>query len=86
MTTAAPPPWRHSGGGADALRSTIIASATTDCGASLMCADCGHEFLKSIPLSDESEPAYNDKLARDLYYHMCALGRRAQPRSKRVRR
>lgn len=40
-----------------------------------MCADCGHIFVKSKPLSDESEPIDNTVLSKALWYHICAIGR-----------
>lgn len=38
-----------------------------------MCQDCGHIFVESKPLSDESEPAQNSPLAKALYYHCCKI-------------
>lgn len=58
------------------MRATIIACLTTDEGACIMCADCGHIFAESKPLSDESQPTDNVTLSKALWYHMCAMGRR----------
>lgn len=78
MTQDQAPPAATSAGGAGYLRSAIIASICNDEGACIMCADCGHIFVASKPLSDESEPAVNTELAKALWYHMCALSRRPQ--------
>jgi hypothetical protein len=56
------------------LRATIIACICTDEGACIMCADCGHIFAESRPLSDQSVPVDNVTLSRALWYHMCELG------------
>lgn len=66
-------PSLHSGGGVSRLRCDIIASTCSDMGACIMCARCGHVFLPSKPLSDESEPGDNVELAKALYYHMCTM-------------
>lgn len=58
------------------MRTTIIAGLCGDQGVSIMCADCGHIFVESNPLSDESMPIDNVSLAYVLYYHMCPIGRR----------
>lgn len=63
-------------GGVRSLRATILACRTTDEGACIMCADCGHIFAESKPLSDESVSIDNVTLAKALWYHMCAIGRR----------
>lgn len=77
------PPLADARGGASHLQAAIIASLTTDEGACIMCADCGHIFAQSVPLSDESQPVPNTVLARELYYHICALGRRAPRQENR---
>jgi hypothetical protein len=46
-----------------------------------MCAECGHIFVESVPLSDESEEADNVDLSKALFYHMCAFPKRIQPRN-----
>ena len=58
------------------LRARIVANVCSDEGACLMCADCGHIFMESAPLTGESEQVDNVQLSRALYYHLCALGRR----------
>lgn len=65
--------WRA---GSGTLRSPIIACVTQDCGAAIMCDTCGHIFAESVPLTDQSEPVDNVTLAKAIYYHQCALGRR----------
>lgn len=50
-----------------------------------MCADCGHIFVQSVPLSDESEGVANNTLAKALYYHMCSMQRKdVAPRNYRA--
>lgn len=76
MTAQQSAPLGVSQGGARSLRATIIACLTTDEGACIMCADCGHIFAESKPLSDESQPTDNVTLSKALWYHLCAMGRR----------
>lgn len=76
MTAPQSAPPAHSGGGVSRLRATIIASICSDEGACIMCADCGHIFVPSKPLSDESEPIDNSTLSKALWYHLCAMERR----------
>ena len=64
------------------MRATIIASICNDEGACIMCADCGHIFAASKPLSDESEQIDNVTLSKALWYHICALGRRPERKVK----
>lgn len=49
----------------------VIAARTTDEGVAISCEPCGHVFVESRPLSDESEPARNTDLARELWLHIC---------------
>lgn len=72
--------WRA---GSGTLRSPIIASATNDCGAAILCDTCGHIFAESVPLTDQSEPVDNVTLAKDVYYHVCALGRKPDATKQR---
>lgn len=86
MTDQPAPLPESKGGGAAALRAPIVACTTGDMGACLMCVKCGHEFLSAIPFTDESEQMDNTVLARKLFYHMCAMGRREERRVRpRVR-
>lgn len=59
------------GKGAAVSHCTVIASLCGDDGAAIMCANCGHVFVASNPLSDESQLADNLQLAKDLWYHDC---------------
>lgn len=76
MTTRQTPPDYSQPGGVSRLRATIIACITLDEGACIMCYDCGHVFVDSKPLSDESQPIDNVTLSKALYYHICAIGRK----------
>lgn len=76
MTQVRGNPGTRRAGVPSSLRSNIIACVNQDEGASLICGDCGHQFLESKPLSDESHPLDNITLAKAIYYHMCVLGRR----------
>jgi hypothetical protein len=79
MTAPQNTPQAHSAGGVRTLRATILACRTQDDGACIMCADCGHIFVPSKPLTGESEETDNVTLAKALWYHMCATGRKQQP-------
>jgi hypothetical protein len=68
-----------SGEGSAAYKTRIIACKCNDEGVCIMCADCGHIFVPSVPLSDESEAILNTDLSRALFYHMCTMPR-AHPR------
>lgn len=81
-TNGQSPPPDTTGGGAAVLRATIIASTCNDEGACIMCADCGHVFADSKPFTDESVGRVNTELARELWYHMCAMGRRPERKVK----
>jgi hypothetical protein len=59
------------GKGAAAVHSTVIAQVTQDQGAAITCASCGHIYVLSKPLSDQSQPISNLQLARDVWYHQC---------------
>lgn len=61
------------GGRTGTLRSPIIANRCNDEGVCLMCGRCGHVFLPSIPLNDESEELDNVTLSKNLYYHACTI-------------
>lgn len=82
MPQSEAPPASRSPGGASRLRATIIASTCTDDGVCIMCADCGHVFVPSKPLSDESQQVDNVTLSKALFYHICALGRVPQDKRK----
>lgn len=64
------------------MRAAIIASTCNDMGACIMCADCGHVFAPSKPLSDESEAIDNTVLARALWHHVCAIDTRPDRQAK----
>jgi len=78
------------GKGAAAVHSTVIAQLTQDEGAAITCASCGHIYVPSKPLSDESQPIDNLQLARDLWYHQCEregnAHREAERRAYKYRR
>ena len=76
MTTPLTPLLTDARGGAGVLRAAIIASTCSDEGACIMCRDCGHIFAPSVAFTDESQAVDNVTLARALYYHMCAMGRK----------
>jgi hypothetical protein len=70
-------------GGVSRLRATIIACVTGDMGCCLMCADCGHLFMESKPLSGESQPRDNSTLAKELWRHICAIDTRPDGKGAR---
>jgi hypothetical protein len=75
------------GKGAAYIHTTIIASLCTDAGVQIACHKCGHVFVQSRPLSDESEPVDNIALARAIWYHRCDdEGRRYREAEFRARR
>lgn len=79
MTTDASPGRPIETVGAVGMITTIIAARCNDEGVAISCADCGHVFVESVPLADESEPARNIDLARELWIHMCDQpGRRSR--------
>lgn len=79
MNAAASATQPNQGDGASRLRNTIIACKTSDEGACIMCAECGHQFVESNPLTGESQEIDNVTLSKALFSHMCAIGRR-QPK------
>ncbi len=84
-TTAAPFPLTQ-GKGAAVAHCTVIAALCQDDGCCITCRDCGHIFVVSKPLSDESVEADNLQLARDLWYHDChSEGRVAREIERRAR-
>lgn len=60
------------GKGAAVIHSQVMAVICQDEGAAIQCAGCGHIYVSSKPLSDESEPIDNLQLATDLWYHDCS--------------
>ena len=68
--TPAPFPLER-GKGAAVSHCQIVAARCQDEGACIMCANCGHVFVHSNPLSDESLHIDNLQLARDVWYHDC---------------
>lgn len=60
------------GKGAAYVHTTIIAQRCNDEGVEISCANCGHTFVPSKPLSDESAEADNIELAAALWYHQCS--------------
>lgn len=84
-TTPAPLPLEQ-GKGAAYVHTTIIASRCNDEGVAILCERCGHTFVPSNPLSDESQPMDNIELAKALWFHDCANeGRRAREVADRGR-
>jgi hypothetical protein len=64
------------GRGASGLRCRIIAALCQNDGVCIMCLECGHIFVDSKPLSDESHEVDNVELSKSLYYHLCAMPKR----------
>lgn len=60
------------GKGAAYVHTTIIAMVCNDGGVEIACERCGHTFVPSNPLSDESVSTDNIELAKALWYHQCA--------------
>lgn len=69
-TASAPFPLAR-GKGAAAIHCKVIAEITQDEGAAITCVSCGHIFVPSKPLSDQSQPIDNLQLATDLWNHQC---------------
>lgn len=69
-SATAPLPLRI-GRGAAAVHSTVIAEICQDEGAAITCAICGHIYVPSKPLSDQSQPIDNLELAMALWNHQC---------------
>lgn len=59
------------GKGALAAHAPIVASYGNDMGCTIGCVRCGHEFVASKPLSDESQEADSIELAKALWFHRC---------------
>jgi hypothetical protein len=59
------------GKGALASHTTIVAMLCSDMGVEVACIRCGHTFVASKPLSDESEEADSIELAKALWFHRC---------------
>ena len=84
-TTQAPFPLAQ-GKGALASHFNVIASYDNDMGCSIGCGTCGHEFVASKPLSDESQPADSIELAKAIWFHRCEdEGRRYREVERRAR-
>lgn len=69
-SASAPLPLR-AGRGAAAIHSVVIAEICQDEGAAISCAVCGHIYVPSKPLSDQSQPIDNLELAQLLWNHQC---------------
>lgn len=74
------------GKGAAYVHTTIIGQRCLDEGVEISCERCGHTFVPSKPLSDESQPADNIELAAALWFHQCANeGAKAREVERRAR-
>lgn len=68
-----PAPFRlELGKGAAVIHSLVQAELCTDQGVCISCVKCGHIYVKSKPLSDQSWPVDNLALARQLWFHDCS--------------
>lgn len=75
------------GKGAAYVHTTIIAVYCTNGGVEIACGPCGHTFVPSKPLSDESQPCDSIELARQLWFHQCANeGRKWREADRRGRK